>query len=1061
MLWVLLCIVNSASAKQDSLYYPKPYYQLKTEVIGTEKGLSQSYAVCMAFDKQGYLWVGTLDGLNRYDGTGFKVFKHDVNDTNSIRDNQIAKILVDSKDRIWIMDESYNVYLFDRQTERFILVYRPNLPTSMQYEHIEKCLVEDYLGRIIVGGSTETYIITDISTTGGRANFQTAPLADIYPELTERMRSKIFEVNRHLIDNRLMICRTAIFRDFWGNNSRDECLIYTQEILKSKAEPIQVILHNQKLLHSFNQLENYRYGLYIFGDDGTLMILNDKKNRFDTLLALPRGKYNHQRSFVDQDNTFWTFVSPALLLRVDLSSGAIDSIRIVNEVLANPYEHGGIFFKDDNDNIWVGTNGVGLIKLNTKQTLFKHLDTHTAHQGLSQYRHAVAGNGQKLDIGITHKWAEFIKMKRHDSLSFILLPSYFYAVDKNGDFYKNAMSTDSALKHICKIEPENNTYKVLYSGRNQLYQWLGQPIFLDKNDELWMGDRLTNNVHVLCHIDKENGGVTSYAFPVPAIFRGAQFISDWYITPGNIFWLATINGLFSFDPGTKKWKTYQNVPGDTNTISLNYLMSVCPDGQNPERFLWIGTKGAGLNKFDITTGRATHYDKHRGLPDDVVYGVQTDHDKNLWLSTNNGLCHFNPSTGETYNFSVDDGLPGNEFNSYQYAKDDSGRMFFAGINGGILFHPKEYYTSRTASKTIINKLKLLNNEVQYHYAKTASRADDYLLPAPVEQCRELIFNHDAQMITLGFVVLDYTTPHKNNFKYILEGLHDEWINAGTQNEATFSGLNAGTYTFKVIGRNSSGMWSKEPATIKITILPPWWGTWWFRVSVLLATVGILYAFYRYRLNQLLKVERMRNDIAQDLHDEIGSTLSSISLYGTIIKRNAQGMSEKAASLVDKITGNTKEMMESMNDIVWTTKTNNDTLAQLVNRMRAFAASTTEAKDIKLQFGVQGRVEHVNIDMESRKNIYLLFKEALNNAIKHSECSVIQVAIKADSKRMELMIKDNGKGFNTSSGWSENTETMGGNGMGNMQSRAGKIGAEFVIDSSVGSGTTVMLTVSLK
>jgi signal transduction histidine kinase len=297
----------------------------------------------------------------------------------------------------------------------------------------------------------------------------------------------------------------------------------------------------------------------------------------------------------------------------------------------------------------------------------------------------------------------------------------------------------------------------------------------------------------------------------------------------------------------------------------------------------------------------------------------------------------------------------------------------------------------------------------------------------------------------------------------MEGFNDEWIDAGTVPEATYTNLSPGNYTFKVFGCNSANVWSPEPASMAITILPPWWGTWWFRLAVILVIASGIYAFYRYRLQQALKLQHLRNRIASDLHDEIGSTLSSISLAGSVIQRKLQGSAPEVESLLTRIGKNTDSMMEAMSDIVWAVNTKNDRFDNVVRRMRAFAIERLEPENITFHFQVDNNLNQLQLDMQQRKNLYLIFKEAIHNAAKYAACKNVWVDIGLHGSALTIRIKDDGQGFDVSSAKDDSsfhadgeasTGQLGGNGLNNMQRRAEELKGKLTIKSAHEKGTTV-------
>ncbi|HKL40668.1 MAG TPA: triple tyrosine motif-containing protein, partial [Cryomorphaceae bacterium] len=380
-----------------------------------------------------------------------------------------------------------------------------------------------------------------------------------------------------------------------------------------------------------------------------------------------------------------------------------------------------------------------------------------------------------------------------------------------------------------------------------------------------------------------------------------------------------------------------------------------------------------------------------------------------------------------------------------------GSLYFGGTAGLTIIHPEEFYKNQSPSTTLITGIKLQNKPLQFIDGSSG------ILKAPIHASTYLELPYDHRMFSFRFANLDLSSPAENEFKYMLEGFDQKWIDVGTATEATYTNLNPGKYTFKVLGRNSFKNWNQEATTIDIAILSPWWGTWWFRALVLLFVVSTIYGLYKYRLNQLMEVERMRNQIAQDLHDEIGSTLSSISLYSAVMKKTVIDISPKSQSILDRIIHNVSDIMEKMNDMVWTIKSDNDSMDQVVNRMRAFAAEMAEAKAINLDFHSEDSVSKIQLAMDRRKEIYLIFKEAVNNAVKYSAASKLSVRLYAREGGLKMSIRDDGKGFELNT---PKDKASGGNGLIGMQRRAARMDAEWKIDSKLGKGTTVDLNVPI-
>jgi signal transduction histidine kinase len=285
------------------------------------------------------------------------------------------------------------------------------------------------------------------------------------------------------------------------------------------------------------------------------------------------------------------------------------------------------------------------------------------------------------------------------------------------------------------------------------------------------------------------------------------------------------------------------------------------------------------------------------------------------------------------------------------------------------------------------------------------------------------------------------------------GVSDEWINIAYQRSVNFSNLAPGSYTFIVNGSNSDGIWSEQVQEVLITIHPPWWETWWFRTFLLLVVSFVIFTVVRYRLNQLRKVQYVRDRIARDLHDEIGSTLSSISIYTEVVKNKVKDQNPDAEPLLSKISSGTSRVMESMSDIVWAINSRNDSLDNLSARIQSLISELAESTPFQLEFFNDETLNTESLDMEKRKNVYLIFKEALNNALKYSNAKKINIRLVRHKSGVILEVIDDGDGFDLSA-------SVTGNGLVNMKSRANAIKGTLQIESAVGKGTALRLLFNL-
>jgi signal transduction histidine kinase len=319
--------------------------------------------------------------------------------------------------------------------------------------------------------------------------------------------------------------------------------------------------------------------------------------------------------------------------------------------------------------------------------------------------------------------------------------------------------------------------------------------------------------------------------------------------------------------------------------------------------------------------------------------------------------------------------------------------------------------------------------------------------------------YTEDMFSFEYASLDYSAPMRNQYAYKLDGYDKDWVQAGSRRYASYTHLDPGDYVFNAKGSNSDGVWSSEVASIGLTISPAFWQTWWFRVGMILLVISSLYAFYRYRLNKLLELERTRSEIATDLHDDIGTSLTNIALFSDLARQDVALGSSDVTDRLDKISQTSRSLLDSMNDIVWSIKPENDGLEQTILRMEDYAVEMLEDNGIDLHVQIPEQLKKLKLPMTVRRNLFLLFKEAIGNILKHAVATHVDVLISATEARkrhqyLRLVIADNGKGFDAA------LHTRG-NGLNNMETRARYLGGTMTVSSSRGHGTSIEIRVPIK
>jgi two-component sensor histidine kinase len=498
----------------------------------------------------------------------------------------------------------------------------------------------------------------------------------------------------------------------------------------------------------------------------------------------------------------------------------------------------------------------------------------------------------------------------------------------------------------------------------------------------------------------------------------------------GLIWVGTNSGLFRISPATKLIEAFKNSQQEKTSLSSDDVRSIIASYDSQ---IWVGTSNGGLNKFVEETNSFERYSINDGLPDNTIYSIAEDREQKLWLGTNKGLCWFDPITLQSQLYSPEDGVQSYEFNTNSVCKTSDDWLLFGGINGFNMFSPAKISSSASSKNLVFTSIKVNNQE----YPIT----DD-----------QLSLSHNENFISFEFNLLDFYKNDKIQYAYKLDGLEKDWNYLRSAQKASYPGLNPGNYTFMVKAASHNGLWSDEVTLLHLYIAQPWWKSLWFIILSGSLFAAIIYTFYKNRQIQREKIIELRHRISQDLHDEIGSTLSSISLFGTVAHKLAGSNPVGTQDMLTKINESTTQVMESMNDIVWAINSDNDKVGNLQKRMRAFISELDDASDVNISLQVDENLKDTFINMVQRRNVYLIFKEATNNAFKYANASQINITLSQSNNLYKLLIQDNGIGFDLNELASKTS--LGGNGLKNMKQRAGELNGTLEIISSKNQGSEI-------
>ena len=515
---------------------------------------------------------------------------------------------------------------------------------------------------------------------------------------------------------------------------------------------------------------------------------------------------------------------------------------------------------------------------------------------------------------------------------------------------------------------------------------------------------------------------------------------------GRLYIGSSGGGMLQFDPDKETMTTFRHNVQDPSSINCDIAMSFM---ESKSGTIWICTLGGGINAFDPATKKFRSFTTKEGLCSNSVVSIAEGDNGNYWLGTLKGISCFSPpedpfNPGSKFsfrNYDINDGLPDNKMNFRAAYKDTNGKIYFGSTDGGIIyFDPAQLKDNDFLPPIYITDLKLFNTSI-------GPFDKDSILKEPVELTKQIILSYDQNDLSLEFTALNYFHPEKNQYKYKLENYNKDWImtDAGKR-FANYTNLNPGKYVFKVRAGNNDGIWSPQEATLMIIITPPFWQTWWFRTLIAVAVIAFIYGVYRYRLQQVLRLQNIRNRIASDLHDDIGSTLNSISVYSEVAKNDPV----KRDMSLSMIGESSRKVIDAMSDIVWTINPDNDNFEKVILRLRSLAYNLLRARNIEFTFKADETLNKLTLSLEKRRNFYLIFKESLNNLVKYSNAKRVQIALTHQSNTVTLIIRDDGVGFDAS-------KKYNGNGLTNIRKRAKEINAQLNIESGEGIGTNIQLT----
>lgn len=845
---------------------PQTSGEVKFDHLTIEQGLSQSIVNSIAQDKYGFVWIGTEDGLNKYDGLSVQVY-HATADSFSIAGDWITAIYLDSDKQLWFCTKN-GLSVYNDDTENFIS-FRHQVSDSSSISSNSLLSICEYEGDLWVGTSD-----AGIS----RYNKQTKKFTHYQHDDANSKGLPGNRINALLVDhsNTLWIGTNQGLAKY--NATKDNFVSYRE------GQSYRYLLPSDDIRSLYQSGDNV---LWVGTGEGGMSRFNKRKTRIINYMKQENIHEMMRKAGInvikeDSKGNFWVGTSQGILRKARGVSERDFSVikHSASEPKSLTNNDISTIFEDSSGLIWIGTKGGGINIYNSRQKRFDHYN-HDYRNPNSLSKNVVQaiyeGSKSALWIGLREgglnkfdrNKGEFTRFadypNKRDSLWAKTVTSIFidhrnilWVGSANQGLNRWVLKKDKRKRwrrrRNRKTGPERiwEHFTPNANKTNGISSTQIRHIFEDPDHNLWIAT--ANGLNML--VDADSSKFISYVHdPQNPTSISDNDIASQAAIYGNdgVIWLGTAKGVLNqFDKFTEHFKHYRHDPTKPkHSIPNKPILALCEQ----DSVIWIGTNGGGLARFHKQTHRVKVYTKDHGLSNNVVYGIQVDKKGKLWVSTKRGLCNFNPLTEKFQNYYAYHGLQSNVFSEGAAHKGQfSGDMFFGGINGLTTFKAQDIKENSYIPPVYITKFSINNEDVAI--VSNPPKGQAYHLSKSILNTKQINLTYEDKYISFRFVALNYSNPSKNKYKYKLEPFDKQWIEATSANpEASYTNLPAGNYTFMVMGANNDGIWNETPTTIQIRMVPPWWEKTPYRILGIILALALIYSIYRFRVRMLKRQQR--------------------------------------------------------------------------------------------------------------------------------------------------------------------------------------------------------------
>lgn len=996
---ILLCCIVSVKGQQ-----------LNFNHLSVNNGLSQGVNKCIFRDSKGFIWISSYDGLNRFDGVNCLNFRSSGHKISGLKGTLFLNILEDKNSNLWIGSNA-GLNFYNRRNNQF---HNFRIKGRSNYGQFYSPFYIDDKNNIWLQSNSDIVIFNSESKTFTFSE-HFFPLGNLivkpFPTKLYLPLQKIYAVRNNL-------------PELWCGQVNGEKINWQSTELLNTANRITDLLITQTnnfWIGTNNGLYRYRNNIQVKCSD---RFANKEIKDISTL-------------HLDQNGTLWAGTLQQGLFRIDTTNA-----KIIDQYFNSAYDnfalsgnHVQYINTDEKGNLWVSVWGKGVDYACLKKFRFYHHVTkeEAVLAEVDNFIRSVIQVNNEFWCGTQSNGILILDENKKIKQTFRNgLPLSIEHLHLDNDLqiwaatFEGLFLIDPIKKKVTKMHVSPLEFGLASNQYNYVIGLKSGSMLASTNNGLFIIERTGNTYHV-----KQAKGLAD---------AKDVFLTTYSDKLGQLYVSRAFKGFSVYRMEADSMIKIKEFPMEASIKCFS---------ETADSNIWIGSTD-GLIRFNkYKLQQQELFTTREGLSNQYIYGIEAVGDY-LWLSTNAGINRLDIRNKTVKKFSAEDGLQSNEFNTYSSFRTNKGEILFGGVNGLNSFFPTDLINNSYTPQLILTGIQI--NDTSYRQVINPS------------EIKELNVNYQQNTIGFQFAVIYYANAAANSISYMLEGYDKKWVTVISKTLIRYTNLPSGKYILKVKAINADGIEADTIYSLPISVKAPWWKSWWFRFLLILILLGSMHFFSRSYLNIRLEkqrtelekkqaIEKERNRISRDMHDDLGSGLTMIAILSEVVKKQLADP-EKAKMSLEKIAASSRDLVDNLQDIIWLLNPLNDTLESLSSYIREYALKYFEPIAVQLEFNFPEQFSNLQLGEEQRRNMFLIVKESFNNIAKYAWCNKVTVTLQESATEIMLCIEDDGKGFDVSK------VRLFANGLKNMQNRIEQVNGSYSINSNPGNGTVTVIKLHL-